>query len=88
MLYDFEGDGPSGELVVYTDEILTVTRTVGARICKACSYSFLCTCFVIFLSCLFVCIFLFFPARTSAKAGGKGLAPTAQEACFLKLTLR
>ena len=28
MLYDFEGDVPSGELVVYTDEILTVTRTV------------------------------------------------------------
>lgn len=27
VLYDFEGDGPSGELVVYTDEILTVTRT-------------------------------------------------------------
>ena len=28
MLYDFEGDAPSGELIVYTDEILTVTRTV------------------------------------------------------------
>lgn len=27
VLYDFEGDTPSGELVVYTDEILTVTRT-------------------------------------------------------------
>ena len=30
MLYDFEGDCPSGELAVYTDDILTVTRTVGA----------------------------------------------------------
>ena len=28
MLYDFEGDAASGELIVYTDEILTVTRTV------------------------------------------------------------
>ncbi|XP_015764153.1 PREDICTED: sorting nexin-33-like [Acropora digitifera] len=27
VLYDFEGDAPSGELIVYTDEILTVTRT-------------------------------------------------------------
>lgn len=27
VLYDFEGDVSSGELVVYTDEILTVTRT-------------------------------------------------------------
>lgn len=27
VLYDFEGDRPSGELVVYADEILTVTRT-------------------------------------------------------------
>lgn len=27
VLYDFEGDRPSGELAVYTDEILTVTRT-------------------------------------------------------------
>lgn len=27
VLYDFEGDVPSGELQVYTDEILTVTRT-------------------------------------------------------------
>lgn len=34
MLYDFEGDVPSGELVVYTDEILTVTRTVRVVICK------------------------------------------------------
>ena len=28
MLYDFEGDRPTGELVVYTDDILTVSRTV------------------------------------------------------------
>lgn len=27
VLYDFVGDSPSGELVVYTDDILTVTRT-------------------------------------------------------------
>lgn len=53
MLYDFEGDCSSGELVVYTDEILTVTRTVSAEICKACSYCFLCTGFLIF-ACLFV----------------------------------
>lgn len=34
MLYDFDGDAPSGELVVYTDEILILTRTVRV------SYSF------------------------------------------------
>jgi len=33
VLYDFEGDCPSGELVVYTDEILTVTRTVSVTMC-------------------------------------------------------
>ena len=88
MLYDFEGDRRSGELVVYTDEILTVTRTVGAKICKACSYCLLCICFLIF-AWLFVCFyFLFFPARTLVKAGGKVLARTAQEGCFLKLMLR
>lgn len=27
VLYDFEGDAPSGELVVYTDEVLILTRT-------------------------------------------------------------
>lgn len=86
MLYDFEGDCPSGELVVYTDEILTVTRTVSAEICKACSYCFLCTGFLIF-ACLFV-FFLLFPARTLVKAGGKELTPAVIEGCFLKLMLR
>lgn len=58
MLYDFEGDCPSGELVVYTDEILTVTRTVSAVICRACLYFF--SLYPLSNFCLVVCLFIFF----------------------------
>ena len=82
MLYDFEGDRPSGELVVYTDEILTVTRTVGAKICKACSYCLLCICFLIF-AWLFVCFyFLFFSCQDVGEGWWEGISPDGSRGLF------
>lgn len=89
MLYDFEGDVPSGELVVYTDEILTVSRTVRGAICKKLIVQyFICIGLLLFVF-VFVCdSFWFVFGRMSVMDGGKGLAPTDAGDCFLKLTLR
>jgi len=79
VLYDFEGDCPSGELVVYTDEILTVTRTVSAEICKACSYCFLCTGFLIF-ACLFV--FFIISCQDVGEGWWEGISPGGERGLF------
>lgn len=84
MLYDFEGDVPSGELVVYDGEILTVSRTVSVVICTQLTL-FLFGLALLLLVCNSCAIVL---DRMSAMAGGKGLAQMVLKACFLKLTLR
>ena len=50
VLYDFEGDRPSGELVVYADEILTVSRTV-RTLRMSFSYFNIVICFKFFRAC-------------------------------------
>lgn len=82
MLYDFEGDCPSGELVVYTDEILTVTRTVSAVICRAGLYFFLCIRFLIF-AWLFVCLYFFyFSCQDVGDGWWEGISPDGSRGLF------
>ena len=80
MLYDFEGDTPSGELVVYTDEVLTVTRTVRVVICEA----FFTYCFPLDLNCCYLFSYYFVTASLQDVGDGwwEGISPNGARGLF------